>query len=177
MIGSCGHEIKGSCPKCLPTVADRVEQLYRGERITMKPECSRCSHLKEDCRCSDETPKGYREFTTGASRDTAIGKLDVARYIHPLVIKRFAQYMLEKQTMPDGTTRSGDNWQKGIPPQELLSSLQRHNLDIWEVLVGPVGPPEGDGEAAESILKDALPAALFNIMALMLHLEKGTVLT
>ena len=115
---------------------------------------------------NDETSKGFRKFPSGASRDTAIGKLDIARYIHPLVLKRFAEYMLEKQTMPDGTTRSGDNWQKGIPPQELLSSLQRHNLDIWLHMK--------DQDATEN-LSDALMGALFNTMALMLHVERGTI--
>ena len=125
-------------------------------------------HPNSTCTCSDETSKGYREFSTGASRDTAIGKLDVSRYIHPLVLKRFAEYMLEKQTMPDGTTRSGDNWQKGIPPQELLSSLARHDLDISLHL-------KGEGSEAKEPLDRALLGALFNVMALMLHLERGTI--
>ena len=124
-------------------------------------------------QCDAETGRGYRQFESGATRDTAIGKLDVARYIHPTVLRRYCEFMLAKQTMPDGT-RSGDNWQKGIPPAELLSSLQRHNLDIWEVLSMPTAR-KPDGEKAEKTLRDALPAALFNIMALMLHLEKGTI--
>ena len=116
---------------------------------------------------TDETSKGFREFSSGASRDTAIGKLDVARYIHPLVIKRFAEYMLEKQEMPDGTTRSGDNWTKGIPPQELLSSLERHNLDIWLHM-------KGECQDAEESIENALLGAWFNIMAMILHNERDT---
>ena len=165
------------------TVADRVEQLYRGEKITMdKSEqwyCAECRemHLAEFTHKppgaprwpdTDETSKGYREFKTGASRDTAIGKLDVARYIHPLVIKRFAEYMLEKQDMPDGTTRTGDNWQKGIPPQELMSSLGRHHLDIWLHM-------KNESTEAQEPLDRALLGALFNIMALILHEERGTI--
>ena len=152
-----------------------------------RDECPKCNYLREDCRCGpepggtwaarppgeprwpdSETTKGFREFSSGASRDTAIGKLDVARYIHPLVIKRFAEYMLEKQEMPDGTTRTGDNWQKGIPPQELMSSLERHNLDIWLHM-------KGEGSVAEEPLDRALLGAFFNVMALMLHLERGTI--
>ncbi len=167
------------------TVSDRVEQLYRGEKIRMSRHSEQCAYSAIGCcTCTiydlpvmedrpethpldGETSKGYREFSTGASRDTAIGKLDVSRYIHPLVLKRFAEYMLEKQTMPDGTTRSGDNWQKGIPPQELMSSLARHNLDIW------LHMKEEGGESTEG-LDAALMGALFNTMALVLHLERGT---
>lgn len=116
---------------------------------------------------SDETPKGYREFPSGATRDTALGKIDPARYLHPATILMYARYMNEKEIMSDGSRRAGDNWQRGIPPEELRSSLARHHLDIDLHL-------KGCGKDAEESLDRALCGALFNTLALMLHHHEET---
>lgn len=129
--------------------------------------CDSTKHFVEKTSAGDETGKGYRQFSTGATRDTAIGKIDPARYVHPAVVKAFATYMYEKQSMPDGTVRAGDNWQKGIPPEELMSSLARHYLDIWLHL-------KGESALATEPLDRALNGARFNVDALHLHLIKGT---
>ena len=116
------------------------------------------------CAPNDETGRGYRQFSTGATRDTAEGKIDPSRAIHPSVLRMFCDYMLAKAEMPDHV-RSQDNWQRGIPPAELLASLSRHHLDIWSHLKG--GPTTEEIDAA-------LNGALFNVMALMLHHLRGT---
>lgn len=118
-------------------------------------------------KVSDETGRGYREFSTGATRDTAIGKMDPARYEDPAVHDAYYRYMHEKQEMPDGTIRAGDNWQKGIPPEELMSSLARHYHDIYLHL-------KGEGALATEPLDRALCGARFNVHALHRHLIKGT---
>lgn len=118
-------------------------------------------------RSGDETSKGYREFPSGATRDTALGKIDPARYLHPATILMYARYMNEKEIMSDGSRRAGDNWQRGIPPEELRSSLARHHLDVDLHL-------KGCGKDAEESLDRALCGALFNTLALMLHHHEKT---
>ena len=67
-----------------------------------------------------------RNFETGATRDSADGKLDYEGFFSPLVMKRLAQYMHKHQEQADGTIRTSDNWQKGIPTVYLVSSAVRH---------------------------------------------------
>ena len=72
----------------------------------------------------------FRKFDSGASRDTDEGKLDYEGFICPLVMKNFAQYMNGKRTMADGSVRDSDNWQKGIPKDQLVKSAVRHFEDL-----------------------------------------------
>ena len=72
-----------------------------------------------------------RNFDTGASRDTADGKLDYEGFLSPAVLKVFAQYMHKNRKMQDGSLRSSDNWQKGIPIDVYMKSLHRHFMDLW----------------------------------------------
>jgi len=103
-----------------------------------------------------------RTFDTGATRSPLADKPQYEGYLHPLVIKRFGEYMLKHQTQADGQRRAADNWQKGIPPDSLMDSAWRHLLDVW---LHHRGHPE---EAAEP-LEEALCAVMFNMMALLLH--------
>ncbi len=109
-----------------------------------------------------ENESGYREFPSGATRDTALGKLEISRYTHPAVFKRYAQFMKSKQVMPDGDYRRGDNWQAGIPEEELLESLMRHVTDIWLHI-------QGWGEEAEEDIQTACCSAIFNVSGILLH--------
>jgi len=108
-----------------------------------------------------ENGNGFRSYDSGALRDTGIGKLEFSRCEHPAVTKRFAEFMLSKSIMPDGSYRRGDNWQKGIPTDDLIESLERHNSDIQLHL-------KKWGEMATEDLQNACCAAIFNIQAILL---------
>ena len=72
-----------------------------------------------------------RTFETGATRDTAEGKLDYEGFISPLVMERYARYMDGCRVQSDGNVRDSDNWQKGIPKNAYMKSAFRHFMDWW----------------------------------------------
>ncbi len=74
---------------------------------------------------------GGRVFDTGATRDTDEAKYDYEGFLCPYVMEEFGAYMHGKRKMQDGTTRSSDNWQKGIPTDVYVKSLFRHFHAIW----------------------------------------------
>lgn len=103
-----------------------------------------------------------RTFPTGAARDTDNEKYDYEGYLSPLVLERFAQYMAANRMMRDGTIRSGDNWQKGIPLDVYMKSAWRHFVAWWmEHRITRLG---GDAKFSASLLEEALCAVLFNVM-------------
>lgn len=104
--------------------------------------------------------KKIRTFKTGATRDTAANKPDYRGYLSPLVLHRFGQYMLKHQVQSDGTLRASDNWKRGMPQEEYLSSGLRHILDVWLHL-------EHHPSLAREDVEEALCAALFNIQGLL----------
>lgn len=97
-----------------------------------------------------------RAFDTGATRDAETGKLDYEAFLSPLVLERFARYMHEHRTQPDGSLRDGDNWQRGIPRDVYMKSAWRHFFDVWS---GHRGWP-----IARDALEVAICAVLFNLM-------------
>lgn len=99
--------------------------------------------------------KQMRYFNTGATRDTADGKIDPEGYLSPLVIKRFSEYMLENQVQADGKIRPSDNWQKGIPRDAYMQSGFRHFLDWWL---------EHRNHESREGMEKALMGLLFNVM-------------
>lgn len=104
-----------------------------------------------------------RRFETGATRDTDEGKLDYEGFLSPLVIKAFAEYMHEKRKMPDGSLRSGDNWQKGIPLEAYMKSMWRHFFSVWEIYrAGSI-----------SFAEEELLALLFNVQGMAHEILKG----
>lgn len=108
-----------------------------------------------------------RRFDTGATRDDAEDKPDYEGFFSPIVIQRYGEYMLKHQVQADGTLRSSDNWQKGIPKDEYIKSALRHTLDWWL---------EHDGHLSRAGLQDALCGVMFNAMG-YLHedlLENGS---
>lgn len=96
-----------------------------------------------------------RTFETGATRDTAEGKLDFEGFLSPLALLRYAEYMHEHRIQPDGELRPSDNWQKGMPREEYMKSLHRHFMDAWLV-------HRGLDDVAREDLETALCAVLFN---------------
>lgn len=114
--------------------------------IPTVPECGRAS-------VSDN--KVIRQFSTGATRDTAEGKLDYEGFLSPAVLERFAQYMHKHRKQPDGTLRASDNWTKGIPRDVYMKSAFRHFFDWWK---------EHRKLKTKDGLEDALCALMFNTM-------------
>ena len=72
-----------------------------------------------------------RMFDTGATRDQVEGKLCYAGFLSPIVLKRFAEYMHQHRLQSDGSMRSPDNWQKGMPKDAYMKSCWRHFVDLW----------------------------------------------
>lgn len=99
-----------------------------------------------------------RVFETGATRDTDDNKLDFEGFLSPLALERYAQYMHENRRMSDGTLRSSDNWQKGIPMGAYLKSLWRHFFAVWKA------HRVGRGLVAA---QDDICGLLFNAMGLL----------
>jgi hypothetical protein len=97
-----------------------------------------------------------RTFDTGATRDTDAGKPEYRGLLPPPVIPRFGEYMNRHRVQPDGNLRASDNWRKGIPNGEYVSSGWRHFLDVWAIHEGtPV---------RETDIEEALCGLLFNTM-------------
>jgi len=105
-----------------------------------------------------------RQFSTGATRDTAQTKPDYEGFLSPLVIERYGEFMHKHRKQSDGTMRDSDNWQKGIPLDTYMKSGWRHVLDWWK----------GHRELYSSgaYLEDALCAVMFNAMGYLHELLK-----
>lgn len=107
-----------------------------------------------------------REFDTGATRDTDIGKLDYEGFLSPIVLERYAQYLHKHRIQADGKLRDSDNWQKGIPIKTYMKSKWRHFMDTW--MNYRLGMSVGD----TGILEDSLCAELFNTMGFLYEILK-----
>lgn len=102
-----------------------------------------------------------RVFETGATRDTEDEKVDYEGFLSPLVLERYAAYMHTHRVQMDGTTRSSDNWQKGIPLSVYLKSGWRHFMDWWQL---HRGPDARHGDLYGDRMEEALCGLLFNVM-------------
>lgn len=94
---------------------------------------------------------GRRSFDTGAVRDVDAGK---PRYdlIPPHALRRVADLYAR------GASKYGENnWQKGIPTQQMLASAMRH-LEAWRC---------GEGD------EDHLAAVVWNVLAIMQYEHDG----
>jgi len=96
-----------------------------------------------------------REFNTGATRDTDVGKPDYEGFLSPLVIERFGRYMDKHRHQADGKVRDTDNWQKGIPKDAYMKSGFRHFVDWWK---------EHRGISTKDGIEEAMMALMFNVM-------------
>jgi hypothetical protein len=79
----------------------------------------------------EHTEAMMRTFQTGATRDTDSGKLDYEGFLSPQALVAFAEYMHKNRIQSDGSLRSSDNWQKGIPQDEYIKSAWRHFMAWW----------------------------------------------
>jgi hypothetical protein len=109
-----------------------------------------------------ELDTAIRQFASGATRNVDHHKLDYEGFLSPMVLHRFAVYMDKHRQQADGSLRSSDNWQKGIPKDVYIKSLIRHTIDFWAVTRG-IGVVDHDtGEQATD--EDLACAILFNAM-------------
>lgn len=97
-----------------------------------------------------------RSFPSGATRDIDAGKLDFEGFLSPLALEAFAKYMHKHRTQSDGSLRSSDNWQKGIPIEAYMKSAWRHFFAVWK------RHRSGDGPMTEDLC-----ALLFNVQGLL----------
>jgi len=112
-----------------------------------------------------------REFDTGATRDSDVGKYDYEGFMHPLVINRFAKYMHKHRTQQDGNLRDSDNWQNGMPTKECVKSIWRHFMDVWSINRGLTVI---DFKTKEEVtMEEALCAIIFNANMILLNLLKS----
>ena len=114
-----------------------------------------------------------RTFDTGATRDLSEHKLDYEGFLSPIVLRRFAEYMHEHRKQKDGSIRSSDNWQKGLPINESFKSLTRHEMEVWLMLRGVENVKDADGKVVT--MEEALCAILFNAQAMLFELLKEKV--
>ena len=104
-----------------------------------------------------------RQFDTGATRDTDVGKYDYEGFYNPLVIERFGQYMNKHRTQSDGNLRDSDNWQKGIPLNAYMKSGFRHFFDWWK---------QHRGYKGQDTLEESLCALIFNAQGYLFEILK-----
>ena len=101
-----------------------------------------------------------RQFASGANRNSDEGKIDIEGFINPLALKTYCEYMHKHRFLENGTMRPSDNWQLGIPKEELTKSLLRHTLDAWL---------ENRGYESREGKIDAYCGILFNAFGLLLE--------
>jgi len=107
---------------------------------------------------------GTRIFNSGATRDTTEGKLSYSRFLSPVVLKRYCEYLDKHRVQADGNLREPDNWKNGIPMDVYLDSLLRHVVDVWLHI------HEYHSETTET-MKDSICAIIFNSMGMLYEME------
>lgn len=107
--------------------------------------------------------KEIRQFDSGATRDTAEGKLSYVKALSPIVLRRYVQYLDKHRKQSDGSMREFDNWKKGIPEDTYLDSLGRHFVDTWLMIHGFFA----EDNHGPCNLQDVLCAIMFNSMGLL----------
>lgn len=114
-----------------------------------------------DTRISGEA---VRQFDTGATRSPDADRYDPEGFLSPIAIERYCLYMAKNQIQSDGSKRSSDNWQKGMPIPSYMKGMWRHFLHLW---TRHRGYEVQDPKAAADLEED-LCAILFNAQG-MLH--------
>ncbi|MFA5313689.1 MAG: hypothetical protein WC375_10320 [Methanomassiliicoccales archaeon] len=107
-------------------------------------------------------PSEIRQFETGATRDSEVGKFDYEGFLSYRVLERYAAYMDSHRKQADGKLRDSDNWQKGISMTVYIKSLWRHFFSVWKIHRGGQVLDERDGHIVK--MDEALCGLLFNAM-------------
>lgn len=100
-----------------------------------------------------------RTFKSGSTRDSDDGKIDPEGCLSPIVLQKYAEYMLAHTTQADGQKRSSENWQKHFGEDHYsicAKSFWRHALDFW---LAHRGLPSREG------IEAAIHGAIFNLCA------------
>lgn len=106
-----------------------------------------------------------RQFDTGATKSSNVGKPDYEGFMSPLVVVRYGEYMIKHQLQPDGKLRDSDNWQKGIPKNDYMKSMYRHFIDLWL-------HHRGFGQLAVEDQEESLTALYFNVQGYLHEILK-----
>lgn len=113
---------------------------------------------------SGMTMNAKRSFETGACRDASDGKLGYAGCFPPECQLAVSDYLRRHSKMPDGSTRSSSNWQKGMPvlgDDGYEGSLLRHLAHARLIARGHEVRDEKDNHIVT--LEEALCATMFNV--------------
>lgn len=133
--------------------AERAEILYLAKNAGEHNGVDTSADRKKETNPKDV----IRTFDTGATRDTAKGKLSYVKALSPIVLQRYVQYLDAHRKQPDGSLRDFDNWKKGIPEETYLDGLGRHFVAAWLLAQGF---PAEDNHGPVT-LEDTLCAIIF----------------
>lgn len=111
-----------------------------------------------------------RTFETGAIRNLDQNKPDYEGFLSPLAIEAFGKYMHHHRKLPDGSMRSADNWQKGMPKDTYMKSGWRHFFHWWAL---HRGLPAVDETGRAVGLEEMLCALWFNVQGYLHELKKA----
>ncbi|SRR6266566_5522147 len=130
-----------------------------------------------------------RQFSTGANRNSDIGKLDYEGFNSPIVEKAYAEYLNRHRKLSDGTVRDSDNWQKLFGDNHYdvcAKSMLRHVMDVWLFHRGfpeetnsytealrfeDQEKPFTEEERIELAREEAICGAIFNLKAYLFKLR------
>lgn len=94
-------------------------------------------------------------------RSNLEGKAELVKFLSPLVLKRYGEYMMKHQITEAGEKREGDDWKKSWDQDwwndTLIDSKIRHILDAWLIHDGYEFEARDDEE-------EALCAEIFGAM-------------
>jgi hypothetical protein len=116
------------------------------------------NRILEVAEKQDEAQNRY--FEKGAYRDTDRGKNEYTKFLHPLVVEAYGDYMTKHRVQSDGVVRAADNWRTGFGDDHkrvCLESAFRHLLDVWKEL---------EGYESRDGIDEALGGLFFNTLAL-----------
>jgi len=173
------------CHRCGNPIAIERWRIFGSERIY----CSRlCADLARNLLYLYQEPKrdsaevkdpynpkdavGVRTADTGATRDVNTTKFSYDGFLSPFTLREFAEYMHRHRTQADGSLRSSDNWQKGMPVEWYRDSMWRHFMDVWCILRGH---PDLAGQATDQTppdIMEALCGLYFNVGGLIHEISK-----
>ena len=110
----------------------------------------------------DDSSPAIRTFGTGATRNVDSSRIDPEGFLSPQVILEFSNYMNTNRIQVDGSVRSSDNWQKGIPLDAYMKSMWRHFLEVWLI---------HRAEASDDTkMRQALCGVMFNAMGYLFEI-------
>jgi len=110
-----------------------------------------------------------RKFKGKTTRSPITGKAQYVKFMSPLALKAYGEYMLKHQTQENGEPREADNWRDAWDDKEwndgLLDSAFRHMHDWWMINQGY----EGREDEVE-----ALCAIMFGVQARLHNIYHGS---